>query len=112
MDAAGEHVGDDLRAAGVGDMRDLHLRQRLVQLKREMGRTAGAGGAERQRVRLFLGECGQFLDALHAKLGITVSTVGVEVINAIGAKSFMMSKFRLGFIAALIMLAAEETNSV
>ena len=44
--------------------------------------------------------------------GITASTVGVEVMSAIGAKSFMMSKFRLGFIAALIMLAAEETNSV
>ena len=44
--------------------------------------------------------------------GFTTSTVGVEVRSAIGAKSLMMSKFRLGLIAALTRLATEATNSM
>ena len=52
------------------------------------------------------------LTVLTPSSGVTTSTVGVDVISAIGAKSFMMSNCRLGLMAALIMLAAEETKSV
>ena len=47
VDAAAQQVGDDLRAAGVGDVRDFDVGERLEQLERQMRRAADAGRAER-----------------------------------------------------------------
>ena len=112
LDAAGQQIGDRLRAAGIGHVHHLHARHHLEQFGGKMRAGRHSRGGERQLVGLGLGEIDQFLDAFTPTDGCTTRMLGVVVSRTTGAKSLRKSKERLGVTTALITLAMVAISSV